>query len=91
MSYGEKKQYAAKFDHPKSKSISVTVWDNGPTKGMTIVLRKRYKQGSEWRNTDTYFPNELEGVVDILKQAAEFCGPVEDRQEQVSSTRVVDY
>lgn len=84
----EKKKPAALFTHAERKTIQAAVWDNGKEKGLSIVLRKRFKHGDGWKNTDTYFPSEIEGVIKILQDALAFCGP---EPEWPKGNRVVEY
>ena len=57
----------------KNKGLDVAAW---PTKngGISFTIRKTYKpkDGKEYLETKTYFPNDIAILVDLLQQAAKW-------------------
>ena len=62
-----------KFKGSAHKGIEVTIW---PTRngGYSFKLRKSYKpkDSAEWKETNSYFSDEIEELVALLNQAKEW-------------------
>ncbi len=54
----------------RDKSISITIWP-GKTSGYQCKVLKEYKakDSSEWKRTDSYFPDELERLEKLCADA----------------------
>jgi hypothetical protein len=67
----------------KHKGLSVAVW---PTKngGYSYSIQKRYKdkQSGEWRETKSFFKEEIEALIDLLKQAVSYGGNRTEHEEE---------
>ena len=67
----------------KHKGLSVAVW---PTKngGYSYSISKRYKdkQSGEWRETKSFFKEEAEALIDLLKQALAYGGNREEHEHE---------
>jgi len=67
----------------KHKGLSVAVW---PTKngGYSYSIQKRYKdkQSGEWRETKSFFKEEAEALIDLLKQALAYGGNREEHEHE---------
>jgi len=67
----------------KHKGLSVAVW---PTKngGYSYSISKRYKdkQSGEWKETKSFFKEEAEALIDLLKQALAYGGSREEHEHE---------
>lgn len=69
----------------KNKGVSVAVWaaKNG---GYSFSLQKRYKdkQSGEWKESRYYYKDEIEGLIELLKQAMAYAGDRSEHESQGS-------
>lgn len=67
----------------KHKGLSVAVWEarNG---GYSFSVQKRYKdkQTGEWKESKYYYKEEVDALIDLLKQAASFASNRAEHQHE---------
>ena len=51
-------------------SVTAAVWKNDGN--MSVTLQKSYKDGEEWKNTDTLFHGDIPCAVKALERAEAF-------------------
>jgi hypothetical protein len=61
-------------DQPVKKfrvgNVTAAVWKNDGN--MSVTLQKSYRDGEEWRNTDTLFGGDILNACKALERAEEF-------------------
>lgn len=69
----------------KNKGVSVAVWaaKNG---GYSFSLQKRYKdkQSGEWKESRYYYKDEIEGLIELLKEAVKYASNRSEHESQGS-------
>jgi len=57
----------------KTKGVSVAVW-NAKNGGYSFSIQKRYKdkQSGEWKESRYYYKEEVEALIELLKEAANY-------------------
>jgi hypothetical protein len=67
----------------KNKGLKVAVW---PTRngGYSYSINKSYKdkQTGEWKETKSFFKEEVEALIDLLKQAMGYGGSREEHENE---------
>lgn len=73
----------------KNKGVSVAVW-NTKNGGYSFSLQKRYKdkQTGEWKESRYYYKDELESLIDLLKEAVGYAASRSEHESQGSKTGV---
>jgi len=69
---GEKK--AAPVHSEKVGGIKVSTWENKSKEGAsfyTVSIQRSYKDGNDWKNTDSYRINDLPKVILALQKTYE--------------------
>lgn len=70
----------------KNKGVSVAVWaaKNG---GYSFSLQKRYKdkQSGEWKESRYYYKDEIEGLIELLKEAVKYASNRSEHESQGSA------
>ena len=66
----------------RSGAVQAAIWKKEPATGGTyfnVTLSRSYKQGDEWRNTESFDSRDLLDVRRVLTSAEQFIGeqPVE--------------
>lgn len=71
----------------KHKGVSVAVW-NAKNGGYSFSIQKRYKdkQSGEWKESRYYFKEEIDGLIELLKEASNYAhGRAEHAHEGIPS------
>ena len=69
---GEKKN--APVHNEKVGGIKVSTWENKSKEGVpfyTVSIQRSYKDGNDWKNTDSYRINDLPKVILALQKTYE--------------------
>lgn len=71
----------------KNKGVSVAVWTakNG---GYSFSIQKRYKdkQSGEWKESRYYYKDELEALIELLKEAVTYASNRAEHESQGSKS-----
>ena len=71
----------------KNKGVSVAVW-NTKNGGYSYSVQKRYKdkQTGEWKESRYWYKDELENLIELLKQAMAYAGDRTEHESQGSKS-----
>jgi len=71
----------------KNKGVSVAVW-NTKNGGYSFSLQKRYrdKQSGEWKESKYYYKDELEALIELLKEAVTYATNRSEHESQGSKS-----
>ena len=73
----------------KNKGVSVAVWSakNG---GYSFSLQKRYKdkQSGEWKESRYYYKEELESLIELLKEAVNYASNRAEHEAQETTASI---
>jgi len=65
----EKKKPVEKF---RNHSVEAAVWFDDE-RGFSVSIGKSYRgENNEWHRVNSYFPNELSDLLDVVKKASEY-------------------
>lgn len=71
----------------KNKGVSVAVWTakNG---GYSFSIQKRYKdkQSGDWKESKYYYKEEVEGLIELLKEAVLYASNRSEHESQGSKS-----
>lgn len=71
----------------KNKGVSVAVWTNKQG-GFSFSIGKRYKdkQTGEWKESRYYYKDEVEGLIELLKEAVTYAHNRAEHESQGSKS-----
>lgn len=71
----------------KNKGVSVAVW-NAKNGGYSFSIQKRYKdkQSGEWKESRYYYKDELEALIELLKEAVTYVSNRSEHESQGSKS-----
>lgn len=71
----------------KNKGVSVAVW-NTKNGGYSYSVQKRYKdkQSGEWKESKYYYKEEVEGLIELLKEAVTYASNRAEHESQGSKS-----